>query len=140
MKHLFRHSLTVAAVAATLAACTANGKLQQYIENNNIRLAGKEIAPGMTCEGMTLDRDTVIVTYDFPAITVSEAELANRDIITANHRNLFLEGLSNDKTSDPDGARIIADADVYMKGVFKYANATFTVLIPPDELDAVLGE
>lgn len=130
----------MAAVAAMMAACTANGKLQQYIENNNIRLAGKEIAPGMTCEGMTLTGDTVTVTYSFPRIVVSDAELANSDIITDNHRRLFIEGLANDKATDPDGARIIADADVYMKGVFRYANATFTVLIPPSELDDILGE
>ena len=53
MKHVVKQSLIMAAIGAMMASCTANGKLQQYIEDNNIRLAGKEIGPGIRCEGMT---------------------------------------------------------------------------------------
>ena len=138
MKHVVKQSLIMAAIGAMMASCTANGKLQQYIEDNNIRLAGKEIGPGIRCEGMTIDRDTVIVTYSLPRVEVSDSELANWDYITRQHKQLFLDGLRNDKDTYPEGAHIITDADVYMKGVFKYANASLDVMLSPEELDEAL--
>ena len=78
------------------------------------------------------------MTYSLPRVEVSDSELANWDYITRQHKQLFLDGLRNDKDTDPEGARIITDADVYMKGVFKYANASLDVMLSPEELDEAL--
>ncbi len=92
----------------------------------------------MWCDGMTVDRDTVIITYSLPEIEASAAELADWDNITCRHRQLFLEGLGNDKSNDTEGSKILTDAGVYMKGVFRYANASVSVMVTPDELARVL--
>lgn len=133
-----KHIIAIVATGLVMAACTSNGKLQQYIENNNISLAGQQVGPGMWCDGMTIDRDTVVITYRLPEVEASAAELANWDAIAAQHKLLFLEGLSNDKSNDPEGSKILTDAGVYMKGVFKYANASLDVMVTPEELAKAL--
>ncbi|MDE7386358.1 MAG: hypothetical protein K2N28_04395 [Muribaculaceae bacterium] len=125
-------------IIAMLASCTANGKLQQYVADTNITMAGKQIGPGLYCEGFTIDADTVIATYNIPEVAASPAELAHWNEIEAQYKKLFMEGLSTDKETDAKGAAIILDAGVYMKGVFKYQNATVNVLITPDELRQIL--
>lgn len=125
-------------ITAVLTSCSANGKLQQYVENTNINLAGKEIAPGMYCEGFTIVADTLIATYNIPEVSATSLELANWDAIQEKYKELFMQGLESDKATDPDGAKTVLDADVYMKGVFKYENATINVLVSPEELKEVL--
>lgn len=133
-----KHIVAIVATCLALAACTSNGKLQQYIENNNIKLAGQKVGPGMWCDGMTIDRDTVVITYRLPEVEASAAELADWDAISAQHKALFIEGLSNDKSNDVEGARILTDAGVYMKGIFRYANASLEVMVTPEELAEAL--
>ena len=125
-------------IIAMLASCTANGKLQQYVADTNITMAGKQIGPGLYCEGFTIDADTVIATYSIPEVAATPSDLANWNVIEEQYKKLFMEGLATDKDNDAKCASIILDAGVYMKGVFKYQNATVNVLVTPDELRQVL--
>jgi len=138
MRRFFEHILSVVFLCVLIASCNSSSKLQRYIEDNNSKLAGVQVGTGMWCDGMTIDRDTVVITYSLPEVEASATELANWQSITDRHKQLFIEGLENDKNSDPEGAEILTDAGVYMKGVFRYANASLSVMITPEELAKAL--
>ncbi len=126
------------ALGLATAACTGNSKLQRYIENNNIKLAGQQIGPGMWCDGLSLEGDTVVITYRQPQVVATPQELTDWDTISDSYHDLMLQGLGNDKTSDPEGAGLLVEAGVYMKGIFKFANAEINVVVTPAEISEVL--
>lgn len=126
------------ALGLATAACTGTGKLQRYIEDNNTKLAGKQIGPGMWCDGMSLEGDTVVITYRQPQVVATPQELADWDAISDSYHDLLLQGLGNDKTSDPEGAGLLVESGVYMKGIFKFANAEINVVATPAEIAEVL--
>ena len=134
MARRYLYSTLAATLVVAATSCTTGSKLEKYVKESNASLAGRELAPGFYCDGMAIDADTVVITYSFPDVSATPDELNSLAPIRDYYKDLFLRGLVNDKINHPDGIKIITDAEVYMKGVFKFQNLTIDVIATPDEI------
>lgn len=126
-----RLSLLAVAIVAVLAACTSNGKLQQFIENANVELAGMKVDGGGVCDGITLEDNTVVYSYTYPG---SEAPAEYFDTQSNEYRmmdELFASTVKREIAADPELYKAITDANASLRIDLHYDNGTVTFNVNP---------
>lgn len=74
-------------LAILIAGCTDNARLQQAIASANFSLVGQDNGMGAHCDGFSLSRDTVILTYNYWPEEAGDSILASPGAVEAARPN-----------------------------------------------------
>lgn len=132
MKNL-SHIIVGAFLAIFIAGCTDNARLQQAIASANFTLVGQDNGMGGHCDGFSLSRDTVVLTYNFWPEEAGDELLADPEAAEAS-RPFARRGMKAKLSEYPDVAEAMelnGSGFIYRR---KFANGNLDIYFTPADV------